>query len=350
MLLSSKSASLLVILFTVELLHSLGATPTGLPKSRSNPVLDTENLQYFADVAKYGLPVLRDEDEQDIDGLKVCKNYIYSYDQKWKDPIWVMEYMTNETVRNRIYMNDLSPESGHTVNRLIMDPAICASKVFPQLPALSRGPWMSLEKYVEALALRSENIRVITGSYYSTKGSSERLMSGIRMTGPSMFYKVIVSKDSDGKFALETFLMPYSEDNDGRSSLTGFRYELEDLERKTGMKFFRKLDRKKIKQRTMQFNLAEKLDAWEDYILEPTVSQHDYKAVPANGQGKKSGYTASSSGRSSSSRRSLELTSDDESPYSSDSTKPESSKNKGRSSPLHDIIKKLNRSLSTKKL
>lgn len=335
MLLRSES-SLIILLIAGALQPCIATPPNSLPKSRSKPMLDSRYWQFFTDANKYGFPIPKN-DEPDNESPTVCKNYLYFYDKQRKDPVWVMEYLTNETVRDRIYLNDLTPESGHAINRLIMDPDICSSNVFPQLPALNRGPWMSLEKYVEALALRTENVRIVTGSYYSSKGSTARLMDGIQLTGPSKFYKVILSKDSNGKFALESFLMPYSQDEDGHKSLNEFRYDIDDLERMTGLKFFRKLARSGIKQRATQFGLSDKLDAWRDYILEPTISQKECKSIPPNGKGRRSNYAASSSGRSSSSRQSRELTSDDDPEYITGTTELRETR---KSSPLHDIIKK----------
>lgn len=301
-----------VILIVLPLSMASPPKATAAPPNRytsgqgyQQQYLDPKRQHFFLGAARYGLP--------GSVGVEVCYNYIYSFDTRAQHPLWVLEHLTFNTVRRRLYLCDLSPICGYSFNPLITDQLMCSSNVFPQLPALNRGPWMRLEKYVEHVAKLSENIHVVTGSLYSPIfqfGTFEGGNAGLfkyNIIGPSYFYKIFVSESFAGEFSMEAFVMPYSLDDNGHMDLNEFRVDinqgLRDIERSTGLVFFAKLDKTRVaKPRNLQYNFLGQLNAYADFVLDPAVTRYYLRAQHESTKTAQSGPTTGTSGHNNAPR------------------------------------------------
>lgn len=258
------------------------------------PEVDSESKRSFLHGAsRFGLP--------SNDNLKLCDNFILSYDRRLRHPIWVLEHLTYKQMWNRVAVRKLSlfhpdetiheyfrstnedyigseydrghmsPASDNMADQRWMDQSFCLSNVAPQLPGLNRGPWRLLENYVDHLTRKSKNVYVVTGSLYvSEKINRSRGVVTYNVIGknevgvPNYFYKVWVREDRSGKLSMEAFKLPNTDEVDVNTLLAKFRLNIDRdlpvIERATGLIFFDKLNRTQVaKPDTFQMKFNEKL-------------------------------------------------------------------------------------------
>lgn len=243
-----------------------------------------EAQEFFQVAARNGLP--------SADSLKFCDNYIVSYDRRLKHPIWVIEYLTPEKIERTGYSRaHLSSYVKNSVNARLMDHSACASNLAPQMPELNRGPWMKLERYVEHLARNTKNIHVITGALYlpedgtciAQAGKEEfisyTLIGKNRVAVPTHFYKVM-AYETDGPTTMEAFVLPNSDENNGRTDLNQFRVDVEKdlhgVERSAGLLFFDTFK--------------------QENIAKPSSLQYDFNgSLSTSGEGSSAGASTSAS-------------------------------------------------------
>lgn len=235
--------------------------------------------KFLAGALRFGLP--------SSDNLKLCENFVLSYDRRLKHPIWVLQHLTPERVRGNepvdgglssFYSNEtlheyfrstnddylgsgydrchMSPACDDMADRRWMDQSFCLTNIAPQLPGLYRGPWRLLEKYVDHLARRSRNMYIVTGTAYQPMEKAQtityRLIGENRVSVPTHFYKVWVREDVRGKLSMEGFLLPNIREIKENFLLAPFRIDIDkdlsSIERSTGLIFFDKLDRSKAEK------------------------------------------------------------------------------------------------------
>lgn len=243
-----------------------------LAQLRCELVGSTEAQDFFEQATKNGLP--------GADSLRFCNNYITSFDRRLKHPTWMLEYYTpDRTKRTDKDRARLSSRKTNTINKRLMNYDVCSSHVAPQMPELTKGPWMKLEEYVNHLAGKAKKVYVITGALYlpedgsyTYRGLRDQEYISYRLVGraavPTHLYKVIAYKiSSREKLALEAFVLPNSEYNEGRKrSLEEFRVDikkdLHSVERSSGLLFFDFINRESsFTPDTVQFNFSPRLDS-----------------------------------------------------------------------------------------
>ncbi len=127
----------------------------------------------------------------------------------------------------------LCPAGDRKQSQELFDETFFTSNASPQLYDFNAGVWNRLENKVRYWAGKYDGIYVITGGVLSddleTIGSEE-------VSVPKYFYKVLLTKD---KTRMIAFLVPHEKSN---QPLYEFVISVDELEQKTGIDFFPKLD------------------------------------------------------------------------------------------------------------
>lgn len=253
-------------------------------------LLGSEKAQeLFLGASKFGLP--------SFDNLKFRDNYIVSYDNSLKQPIWVLEYLKGARVRrskqlsrlydgfdidesvheyfrstNADYMDSrydrghFAPACNNKCNQAQLDQSYLLTNVAPQAPSLQRRErvWSRLESYVVHLSRRSKATWVITGSLYlpgevlGPPGDIKRrvryrVIGQSRVGVPNYFYKIILyeSNANAEHYSMEAFILPNTDKSDGREELLQYRInilrDLEKIEKYAGLQFFELLPRSALR-------------------------------------------------------------------------------------------------------
>lgn len=79
----------------------------------------------------------------------------------------------------------------------------------------NRDAWNNLEKYVRKLTKQYANVYVCTGPLYLPKKEADgktyvkyQVIGANSVAVPTHFYKIIVGETSDGRYELESYVMP----------------------------------------------------------------------------------------------------------------------------------------------
>lgn len=242
----------------------------------TEPVSSAENFKHSA---KYGLP--------SKDNLRLFNDYILSYDRRLRAPAWVIEHLTPEklkhnsdatrdrskftedpaiheyfTSKNRDFHGSgfdrghMAAAGNHKMNQDALDQTFVLSNITPQTPALNRGIWERLERYVRFRANRSKNLWVVSGPLYlPLKARDSNLYVTYRVLGdnhvsvPTHYFKVFLVETRDDQLVMEAFLMPNDPQVDGK--IDDFRVpinRLDTIERASGVILFDQVPRNKVNQ------------------------------------------------------------------------------------------------------
>ena len=207
-----------------------------------------------------------------------------AYDRRTRNPSWVAEHITPESLR----MNDADRKKstffedttipamfraklsdyfrsgydrGHQVpaadakwSQDAMDGTFALSNMCPQVgEGFNRDYWAHFENFCRDLAKRYPSVRIVTGPLYlphrdpdgKWRVNYEVIGNPPNVAVPTHFYKVIYAEDGTNsptsKVALGAFVLPNARiANDKR--LTDFEVPLEAVERASGLEFGSKLD------------------------------------------------------------------------------------------------------------
>lgn len=241
-----------------------------------DPVASAENFKHSA---KYGLP--------SKDNLRLFDNFIISYDRRLRAPAWVIEHLNPEKLKqdtgahrdkskftedqaiheyfrskSKDFVNSgfdrghMAAAGNHKINQNALDQTFAYSNITPQTPALNRGLWERLERYVRYRAKRSKNLWVVSGPLYlPLKARDENLYVTYRVLGenhvsvPTHFFKVFLVETPDNNLVMEAFLMPNDPSIDGK--IDDYRIpigRLDSIERASGVILFDQVSRNQVKQ------------------------------------------------------------------------------------------------------
>lgn len=233
--------------------------------------------------SRYGLP--------SFDNLRFYDNYVISYDNRLKQPVWSMEYYWRRRMpsyapvdrRYQFYFPDLGVSEyfrstdedyksseyyrGHFTSAFevpsrptLLYQSFVSSNAAPMVHNLHRLGclWTRLEHYTTFLARRSKNMHVITGvlnlpadgtliaQNYAKEKISYRIIGFNRVAVPSHFYKILLYETKAGSLCMEAFVVPNSAGVDKSTRLDRFRIdviaELPKIENLTGLRFFELLN------------------------------------------------------------------------------------------------------------
>lgn len=237
---------------------------------------NAEAQEFFRKATVYGIP--------SSDNLKFYENFILSYDNRLKQPVWSLEHLTERHFRDRTairtarrdpffpdmtlhkyfrinyrdykktnyYRVQFAPACDNRVKQQFLDRSYLNSNTAPQTPNINRIGciWNRLESYVTFLGWRTRNLYVVTGALYEShsdrKYSKYRMIGSNRITVPTHFYKVLLYEERNGALLMEAYVVPNSMQVWENERLEQFRFEidrLDILERLTGLKYFDLLDR-----------------------------------------------------------------------------------------------------------
>jgi endonuclease G len=248
------------------------------PAATSRKIVDPNGL------FQYGFP-------GPVNDLRPAASLTSSYDRRTRNPSWVAEHITPESLANSnadrkhsVFVEDITiPEMfraklkdyfrsgydrGHQVpaadakwSQEAMDDTFALSNMCPQVGnGFNRDYWAHFEDFCRRLTQSYPSVRVVTGPLYLPKReadgkwrvSYEVIGSPPNVAVPTHFYKVIFAEDGKigGKVALGAFVLPNAE-IPSHKPLTDFEVPLEAVERASGLEFATKLGverRKKLCQ------------------------------------------------------------------------------------------------------
>jgi endonuclease G len=246
---------------------SVPAYPSPVAASR-RPLVDPNGL------FQYGFP-------GPVNDLRPAPSLTSSYDRERRNPAWVAEHITPESLatsngdrKHSVFVEDITiPEMfraklkdyfrsgydrGHQVpaadakwSQEAMDSTFALSNMCPQVgDGFNRDYWAHFEDFCRRLTKSYPSVRVVTGPLYLPKReadgkwrvSYEVIGNPPNVAVPTHFYKVIFAEDGTlgGKVALGAFVLPNAV-IPNHKPLTDFEVPVEAVERASGLEFATKL-------------------------------------------------------------------------------------------------------------
>lgn len=248
---------------------------TGMIRSSGNTsqVFDPARIRP-EDFYKYGFP-------GPIHDLAKHQEFISCYDRTTRNPYWVIEHITKESLRRAegvdrkrsIFKEDESiplkfrarlrdyfrsgydrghnaPAADAKYSQTAMDETFLLTNMSPQVgEGFNRDYWAHLEDFCRRLTQNYDNVRVMTGPLYLPKECDdgkyrvtyEMVGSPPNIAVPTHFFKLVVGENiSSEKISVAAFVLP----NDVISNdtpLTTFQVPVEALERSSGMELLQKI-------------------------------------------------------------------------------------------------------------
>ncbi|KAF8475977.1 mitochondrial nuclease [Kalaharituber pfeilii] len=214
--------------------------------------------------------------------------YISSYDRRTRNPTWVVEHITPESValnnadrKHSVFLEDESvPEKfraklknyfrsgydrGHQApaadakwSQTAMDETFYLTNMCPQVgDGFNRDYWSHFEDFCRRLTKKYPSVRIITGPLYLPRQypdgkwrvSYEVIGNPPNVAVPTHFYKIVLGEDGTpgGKVAVGAFVLPNAEIHNSRK-LTEFEVPVEMIERASGLEFLAELEQPRRKR------------------------------------------------------------------------------------------------------
>jgi endonuclease G len=203
---------------------------------------------------------------------------ISSYDRRLKNPQWVVEHITPESLamrdgdrKNSVFVEDTAvPEKyraklkdyfrsgydrGHQVpaadakwSQAAMDETFFLTNMCPQVgDGFNRDYWAHFEDFCRRLTTTYPSVRIVTGPLYLPRRDPadnkwyvryEVIGNPPNVAVPTHFYKVIFAEDGKvgGQVALGAFVLPNAPIPNNKP-LTDFEVPVEAVERASGLEF-----------------------------------------------------------------------------------------------------------------
>jgi len=229
------------------------------------------------EIMKYGFPSTTD--------LKMRENYVLSYDARLRNPNWVFEHLTKENIahskdtvdrsnfnfvednsinsmfratkkdyhRSGFDRGHLAAAANHKANPRWMEETFMMSNICPQHPTLNQITWNNLERYTRSLVNHYEDVYVCSGPLYLPHRRldgklqvSYEVLEPNHVAVPTHFFKVIVCHNK-GYFDVQCYVMPNVDIKEPEQPITNFFYDLNAVERASGLCILSKLPKDKIK-------------------------------------------------------------------------------------------------------
>ncbi|KAL6707234.1 nuclease [Coniothyrium glycines] len=247
------------------------------------PVVDPNGL------FQYGFP-------GPVNDLRPAASLTSSYDRRTRNPAWVAEHITPESLassnadrKHSVFVEDITiPEMfraklkdyfrsgydrGHQVpaadakwSQEAMDDTFALSNMCPQVgDGFNRDYWAHFEDFCRRLTHTYPSVRIVTGPLYLPKRdadgkwrvSYEVIGQPPNVAVPTHFYKVIFAEDGTvgGRVALGAFVLPNAVIANNKP-LTDFEVPLEAVERASGLEFATKLAPERRKRLCQEVNCS----------------------------------------------------------------------------------------------
>jgi endonuclease G len=221
--------------------------------------------------------------------LRPAASLTSSFDRRTRNPSWVAEHITRESLaiqdgdrKHSYFSEDVGiPEKfraklkdyyrsgydrGHQVpaadakwSQDAMDATFALSNMCPQVgDGFNRDYWAHFEDFCRRLTVPYPSVRIVTGPLYLPKRdpvdgkwrvSYEVIGSPPNVAVPTHFYKVVFGEDGrvGGNVALAAFVLPNAPIANNKP-LSDFEVPLEAVERASGLEFAEKLPSTRRKQ------------------------------------------------------------------------------------------------------
>lgn len=237
-----------------------------------------------SDFFRYGFP-------GPVHDLESREEFISCYNRQTRNPYWVVEHITPESLaarnadrKNSFFKEDeLIPDSfrgklkdyfrsgydrGHQApaanakfSQKAMDETFYLTNMCPQVgDGFNRDYWAHLEYFCRELTKKYRSVRIVTGPLYLPKMdpvdgklrvSYEVIGNPPNIAVPTHFFKLIVGENptnnpSTENISIAAFVLP-NEVISNETKLTDFEVPVNALERSTGLQFFQKVPEDKRK-------------------------------------------------------------------------------------------------------
>ena len=229
-------------------------------------------------IMKYGCP--------QYNPIRVRSSYVVSYDSRNKNTYWSYEYLTKDDLvgpadrKNSSFMVDksfpeehqvklsdykgsgfdrghMAPAGDHKNFQEAMDDTFYLSNMTPQFPNFNRNTWRKVESSVRDLLKRDDviSLHVVTGALYLPEvGLSDPekkdfvsypVIGEGHVAVPTHIFKVILAEKSESSFEEYAVMVP-NEESYMEALPKDFAVTIEDIEKVSGLLFFREADSKGI--------------------------------------------------------------------------------------------------------
>lgn len=266
---------------------------TNLPSTggKSGIVIDPKTKINASGFFKYGFP-------GPVHDLENRGAFVSCYNRQTRNPYWVVEHMTPESLSQRegdrknsyfvedeaipeIFRSKLADyfrsgyDRGHQVpaadmkfSQEAMDSTFYLTNISPQVGGgFNRDYWAHLEYFCRGLTKKYDSVRVVTGPLYLPKWDPiekkhkvtyEVIGNPPNVAVPTHFFKLIVAEkpktnNSTNNIAVAAFVLP----NDripNETKLTDFEVPVNALERSTGLEFLKNVPEKQRKKLCEEVN------------------------------------------------------------------------------------------------
>ncbi|KAK3214139.1 hypothetical protein GRF29_28g2101568 [Pseudopithomyces chartarum] len=263
--------------------------PPPLPVVRSAQAPSPKGPVDPSGLFQYGFP-------GPVNDLRPAASLTSSYDRRTRNPHWVAEHITPESLasnnadrKHSVFVEDVTvPEMfraklkdyfrsgydrGHQVpaadakwSQEAMDDTFALTNMCPQVGSgFNRDYWAHFEDFCRRLTKQYPSVRVVTGPLYLPKKEAdgkwrvtyEVIGSPPNVAVPTHFYKVIFAEDGQqgGKVALGAFVLPNAVIANNKP-LTDFEVPLSVVERASGLEFATKLEPARRKSLCQEVNCS----------------------------------------------------------------------------------------------
>ncbi|KAI5840068.1 mitochondrial nuclease [Morchella snyderi] len=216
------------------------------------------------------------------------KLYVSSYDRRTRNPHWVAEHITPESLATRDgdrgnskFLEDeaipskfrallkdyyrsgydrghQAPAADAKFSQTAMDETFYLTNMCPQVgQGFNRDYWAHLEDFCRRLTTRYPSVRIVTGPLYLPRQhadgkwrvSYEVVGDPPNVAVPTHFYKLVVAEDgkAGGAVAVAAFVLPNAPIGNG-VSLAEFEVPVEVVERASGLTFLDRLEEGRRRQ------------------------------------------------------------------------------------------------------
>ena len=245
-----------------------------------------------------------------VNDLAMRKSTTSSFDRRTRNPHWVAEHITAESLlmkngdrKHSYFVEDTSvPEKfraklkdyahsgydrGHQVpaadakwDQEAMDDTFYLTNMCPQVgDGFNRDYWAHLEDFCRRLTNKYPSVRIVTGPLYLPKRDPvdgkwrvtyEVIGAPPNVAVPTHFYKVVFAEDgrSGGPVALGAFVLPNAAIPNDRP-LTSFEVPIEAVERASGLEFATQLPAQRRRRLCGEVNCGIMVRQWEDRQKNP---------------------------------------------------------------------------------
>jgi len=257
-----------------------------------------------------------------IADLRPAASLTSAYDRRTRNPFWVAEHITPESLATRngdrkhsYFAEDVSiPEKfraklkdyyrsgydrGHQVpaadakwSQEAMDDTFALSNMCPQVgDGFNRDYWAHFEDFCRRLTLHYPSVRIVTGPLYLPRReadgkwrvSYEVIGNPPNISVPTHFYKIIFAEDGlvGGNVALGAFVLPNAViPND--KPLQDFEVPVEAVERASGLEFATKLPSTRTKKLCQEIPCSVIVKEYQDRQKSfAKVGSQDTRQIPS---------------------------------------------------------------------